>query len=132
MIFTQIYATIILPGVLAWTSLWLGQHLGLDDLPVLGLAFTIFLGAMCLGYEAELFYFREVCRGTRKLPRLFAFVLLLPAIYALSFLVALAIYYFFPELPLPALVVPSTCTLALGLWLLLRDHHHRGRRLLTE
>ena len=63
MIFTQVYATTLLPGIFAWTTLWLAAHLHLDDMLSWGFTLAIFLGFACLGYEVEQHYFREVCEG---------------------------------------------------------------------
>src|SRR5438876_487137 len=110
MTLTYIYATAILPGLLAWTTLWLNAHMELNDLLSLAASVAVFLASSFCGHEVEHYYFREVCKGKGKLVRLFTFVFGLPAIYALSVLPALGIYFFFPELPLPILVTPSLLT----------------------
>jgi DNA segregation ATPase FtsK/SpoIIIE-like protein len=132
MIFTQIYATIVLPGLVAWSTLSLAARLHLDDPLAWGFPFAAFLATLYLGYEVEHHYFREVSEGMPRLVRVLWFVLGLPALYLLSFLLAMAGLSLSPTIPFPLAILPSFVALGLGLWLLLRDNHHRGRRLYTQ
>ena len=61
MTFSQVYATTVLPGLLAWTILRLTAYFGADDILAWGATLVIFLASAYLGYEVEHHYFREVC-----------------------------------------------------------------------
>jgi hypothetical protein len=74
MTLTYIYATAILPGLLAWTTLWLTARMGLDDLLSWGASVAVFLASAFCGHEVEHYFFREVCKGKGELVRLFTFV----------------------------------------------------------
>src|SRR5262245_14124000 len=100
MIFSQIYATILLPGILGWTALWFAARAELDDTLALGFATASFLCAMAIGYEAEHHYFREVCEGKGRLTRFLIFLPSLPTIYAVSILSATAAKALVPAFPL--------------------------------
>ncbi len=127
MYFTQLYATIVLPVLAARTFLHVGRHFsGSKGTPSYLLAVMVLALMAFVEHEVERYYFREVKEGKGKLPHFFRFLLLLPVIYGLSLL--------------PLVIAPRAllafllglCTLGLGIWFLVIDGHHRGRRLFTQ
>ena len=125
--FTQIYAAIILPALAARTFLHVARLVG-GSRSTPGYAFALMILALLayVGWELERYYFRQVKEGKEKLPWLFRFLLGLPAVYGLS-LLPLA---FGPKAPLAFLL--GGAILALGIWFLVTDGHHRGRPVFTQ
>ena len=125
--FTQIYAAIILPVLAARTFLHVARLVaGSRSTPGYALALMILALLAYVGWEVERYYFREVKEGKERLPWLCRFLLGLPVVYGLSLLPLV----FAPKAPLAFLL--GGAILALGIWFLVTDGHHRGRRVFTQ
>jgi hypothetical protein len=127
MTFTQIYAAIVVPVLAARTFLHVARLLGgARSTPGYALALMVLALLAYVGWEVEWYYFREVKEGKDKLPWLFRFLAGLPVVYGLSLLPLV----FAPKAPLAFLL--GGAILALGIWFLVSDGHHRGRRVFTQ
>jgi hypothetical protein len=129
---TQLYAALCLPLLLTRVAFEL--LVACSDLPhpfIYAAALGVFLAFSLLGYEVEGYYFREVCEGKARLPRMLWFILGVPASYTVSLGLGVLGYALFPDLGF--LVAVPVCVLSLSgsLWYLLTDQHHRGRRIYT-
>jgi type IV secretory pathway TraG/TraD family ATPase VirD4 len=125
MTFTEAYAKLIIPAALSLCVHQVAAKLGLPPLFTAGVLF----GALYfLGDQVELYYFREWLEGKDIFPRFIRFVVGLPLVYIVSFLIGfLALGW----LTLSVSVLLLALVLALGLYILCLDNHHRGLRVYT-
>src|SRR5438128_770564 len=91
MTFTQVYATLVLPALVARVTFELAPSFGLEDAATYLLSALGFLASALIGYEVERHHFRDLQEG-KEMGHYASFCLGLPAVYAAS--IGSALFFF--------------------------------------
>jgi hypothetical protein len=131
MTFSKAYAVLLLPLALGRAAFEVVPLFGLtDDLFRYCLSAVAFLAAAVLGSSVEGHYFREAAEGDEVAGRYGRFLLGLPLVY-LGCLVPAGLIVYLTDFPWYLPLLFALGVLAVGLWVLSADFHHRGRRVMS-